>query len=256
MSLLDPTKVNQSCVVSKWEEYNRAAGVSWTSANCLGIGRPSSSSSSCSSLLWPIKLISAKEHFISICPQTLNTAINSCLGHSGKQIGTLTSEWLEEALPARAFGAGRGIYGVRRIKSTLSALSFGVTVWGRSGGAHMGPSDARCRPLALSLRRSSLNMLKYIRTPSNIDSPCSLWQAQAVCFCGPTSPLYLSVITLEVSDPKTKREPVASASSVGCRSVCTPLFQPPPLLHPSTSLWFMKPYNQSVSESVCTEHCY
>lgn len=28
--------------------------------------------------------------------------------------------------------------------------------------------------------------------------------AQAVCFCGPMSPLYLSVITLELSDPKTR----------------------------------------------------
>lgn len=50
-------------------------------------------------------------------------------------------------------------------------------------------------------------MHKYICTPSNIDSLCSLWQAQAVCFCGLMSPLYLSVITLELSDPKTKGSP-------------------------------------------------
>lgn len=49
-------------------------------------------------LLWPIKQISAKEHFISICPQPHNIAINSSFEHSGKQIGTLTGEWLEEAL--------------------------------------------------------------------------------------------------------------------------------------------------------------
>lgn len=58
-----------------------------------------------------------------------------------------------------------------------------------------------------SLCLSSLNMHKYICTPSNIDSLCSLWQAQAVCFCGLMSPLYLSVITLELSDPKTKGSP-------------------------------------------------
>lgn len=79
----------------------------------------------------------------------------------------------------------------------------------------MGATDARCQPLALSLCLSSLYMHKYIHMPSNIDSLCSLWQAQAVCFCGLTSPFYLSVITLELSDPKTKREPVVCASTVG-----------------------------------------
>lgn len=58
-----------------------------------------------------------------------------------------------------------------------------------------------------SLCLYSLNMHKYICTPSNIDSLCSLWQAQAVCFCGLMSPLYLSVITLELSDPKTEGSP-------------------------------------------------
>lgn len=58
------------------------------------------------------------------------------------------------------------------------------------------------------LWRPSLYTHKYICTPSNTRSLCSLWQAQAVCFCGLMSPLYLSVITLELSDPKTKREPV------------------------------------------------
>ena len=44
--------------------------------------------------LWPIKYISAKDHFISIClPQ--NMAIKSSFKRSGKQIGTLTGEWLE-----------------------------------------------------------------------------------------------------------------------------------------------------------------
>ena len=96
----------------------------------------------------------------------------------------------------------------------------------------MGATNARCQPLALSLRLSSLYMHKYIHTPSNIDSLCSLWQAQAVCFCGLTSPLYLSVITLELSDPRTKREPVVCASTVGWRSVsvCCRFSPPRPLL--------------------------
>lgn len=85
----------------------------------------------------------------------------------------------------------------------------------------MGATNARCQPLALSLCLSSLYMHKYICTPSNIDSLCSLWQAQAVCFCGLMSPLYLSVITLELSDPKNTREPALCASTVGWRSLST-----------------------------------
>lgn len=185
---------------------NRAGGSLWTSANCLGRGQLSSSSSSSPSLLWPIKWISAKEHFISICPQQQNMVINSSFQRSGKQIGTLTGVWLKEALLPIPSGLARGSASVPIQRQSLCFIIQHDSM-GLERRTQMGATDARCQPLALSLRLSSLYMHKYIRTPSNIDSLCSLWQAQAVCFCGLMSPLYLSVITLELSDPKTKREP-------------------------------------------------
>lgn len=124
----------------------------------------------------------------------------------GKQIGTLTSEWLQEALlPVPPGLAG----GSARVPIQRQSLCFIIQhdSMGLERGTQMGATNARCQPLALSLCLSSLYMHEYICTPSNIDSLCSLWQAQAVCFCGLMSPLYLSVITLVLSDPKTKREP-------------------------------------------------
>lgn len=86
----------------------------------------------------------------------------------------------------------------------------------------------------------SLYMHKYICTPSNTRSLCSLWQAQAVCFCGLMSPLYLSVITLELSDPKTKREPVCVPALLawggGGGPPPNPPFIPAPGVYRSTSL--------------------
>lgn len=46
----------------------------------------------------------------------------------------------------------------------------------------MGATDARCQPLAFSLCLSSLYMHKYIRTPSNIDSLCSLGKPKLFAF--------------------------------------------------------------------------
>lgn len=110
-----------------------------------------------------------------------------------------------------------------------------------------------------SFSLSSLYMHKYIRTPSNIDSLCSLWQAQAVCFCGLTSPLYLSVITLELSDPKTKREHVSlcqqcwlNARVYCCSSPLQPLLAltlTPSIDHPLSD--DRKPHNLSVC-TLCT----
>lgn len=123
----------------------------------------------------------------------------------------------------------------------------------------MGATNARCQPLALSLCLSSLYMHKHICTPSNIDSLCSLWQAQAVCFCGLMSPLYLSVITLELPDPKTKREPVVCASTVGWKSMSTAthLLSDPSFhlhsLHLSISLYLMR-RNSTTCLSVCMLH--
>lgn len=144
----------------------------------------------------------------------MNVAINSSSELSGKQIGTLTSEWLEEALLPVPPGLARGSASVPIRRQSLCFIIQHDSM-GLERRTQMGATDARCQPLALSLCLPSLYMHKYIRMPSNIDSLCSLWQAQAVCFCGLTSPLYLSVITLELSDPKTKREPTVCASTVG-----------------------------------------
>lgn len=147
-----------------------------------------------------------------------------------------------------------------RFGGKLSALSFSVTVWGWSAG----PRRGRVMPDVshyLFLSIFPLYIHKYIGTPSNINSLCSLWQAQAVCFCGLTSPLYLSVITLELSDPKTKREPAMCASTVGWRSVSTAThslfdlllwFHLFPALIFFNLMWNIPGYIQHVSSCVCT----
>lgn len=160
-------------------------------------------------------------------------AINSYFEHSGKQIGTLTGEWLEEALLPIPPGLAGGSASVPIQRQSLCSIIQHDSM-GLEHRTQMGGTDARCQPLALSLCLSSLYRHKYICTPSNIDSLCSLWQAQAVCFCGLMSPLYLSVITLELSYRKTKREPVVCASAVGWRSMSTAtplLFDPSFHLH-------------------------
>lgn len=140
--------------------------------------------------------------------------IYSSFEHTGKQIGTLSGEWLKEVLlpmpPAQA---------PEFESMPIERQSLSFIIQHDSMGLHcrtqMGEADTRCQPLALSLHRSSLRMHRSICTPSNIDSLCSLWQDQAVCFCGLTSPFYLSVITLEMSDPKNKRGPEKCSNTVG-----------------------------------------
>lgn len=139
-------------------------------------------------------------------------AINSAFEHSGKQIGTLTGERLEEALLPIPPGLAGGFASVP-IQSLCSIIQHDSV--GLEHRTQMGASHARCQLLALSLCLSSLYMHKDIRPLSNMYSLCSLWQVQVVLLCGLTSPLYLSVITLGKSDPKTKRELVVCASTVG-----------------------------------------
>lgn len=165
-------------------------------------------SSLCSAIpspLWAIKLNSAKEHFISFCLKPESTAINSPSEHSGIQIGTLTSEWLGAMLWFLPQGVARRSANVSIQRLSVSQWDSMVLEYGTQN--ELMADIWHCTP-PLRLCRPSLYMHKYICTPSNTRSLCSLWQAQAVCFCGLMSPLYLSVITLELSDPKTKREPV------------------------------------------------
>lgn len=136
-------------------EYNRTGG-GLTSANCLGGGQLSSSSSSSPSLPWPIKWISAKEHFISISLQPQHTAINTSFEHSGKQIGTLTGEWLKEALLPMPSGLAGRFARVPIRRQTLCFIIQRDSV-GLEHRTQTGESDARCQPLALSLHLSSLH---------------------------------------------------------------------------------------------------
>lgn len=118
---------------------------------------------------------------------------------------------------------------------------------GRCGAQNELMADIWHRPPHLC--RPSLNMHKYICTPSNTRSLCSLWQAQAVCFCGLMSPLYLSVITLELSDPKTKREPVCVPALLAggpCGPPPNPPFIRAPGVYRSTSLGHEEP-----AQAVC-----
>lgn len=111
----------------------------------------------------------------------------------------------ERGSPARTSRAGWGI--CECADSQAISLLY-HSAWQYGAGAQHSDGGDQCQMSAISsLCLYSLNMHKYICTPSNIDSLCSLWQAQAVCFCGLMSPLYLSVITLELSDPKTKGSP-------------------------------------------------
>lgn len=137
-------------------EYNRTGGGGLTSANCLGGGQLSSSSSSSPSLPWPIKWISAKEHSISISLQPQHTAINTSFEHSGKQIGTLTGEWLKEALLPMPSGLAGRFARVPIRRQTLCFIIQRDSV-GLERRTQTGESDARCQPLALSLHLSSLH---------------------------------------------------------------------------------------------------
>lgn len=167
-------------------------------------GHSSLCSSASPSPLWAIKLNSAKEHFISFCLKPESMAINSPSEHSGIQIGTLTSEWLGAMLWFLPQGVARRSANVPIQRLSVSQWDS-MVLENRTQNELM--ADIWQCPPPLRLCRPSLYMHKYICTPSNTRSLCSLWQAQAVCFCGLMSPLYLSVITLELSDPKTKREP-------------------------------------------------
>lgn len=209
--------------VSDWWVRGEGGGAVYRAGGVLGKHLQTAKSTAANAPLPPQALhpycgqlteFQQKSIFISFCPQPQNMAINSSFQHSGKQIGTLTSEWLEEALLPVPPGLAGGSASVPIQRQSLCFIIQHDSM-GLERRTQMGATNARCQPLALSLCLSSLYMHKYICTPSNIDSLCSLWQAQAVCFCGLMSPLYLSVITLELSDPKTKREPVVCASTVG-----------------------------------------
>lgn len=115
----------------------------------------------------PIKWISAKEHFISICPQPQNTAINSSFEHSGKQIGTLTGEWLEEALLPIPPGLAGGSASVPIQRQSLCFIIQRDSMR-LERRTQMGATDARCQPLALSLSLSPLSTCTntYARPPT------------------------------------------------------------------------------------------
>lgn len=132
--------------------------------------------------------------------------IYSSFEHTEKQIATFCGEWLKEALLPMPPGQTSEFESMPIERQSLSFI-----IQHDSMGLHrrtqMGEADTRCQPLAISLHLSPLCVHISICTPSNIDSLCSLWQDQAVCFCGVTTPSYLSVITLEMSDPTNKRGP-------------------------------------------------
>lgn len=92
----------------------------------------------------------------------------------------------------------RGFASVPNQRQSLSFIIRNDSVR-LSNRSSMGEADARCQLLDLSLFLSSLYMHTCICTPSNIDTLCSLWQAQTVCFRVLMSLLYLSNI-LELSE--------------------------------------------------------
>lgn len=74
-------------------------------------------------------------------------AINSSFEHSGKQIGTLTGEWLEEALLPILPRAGRGI--CKCADSEAISLLY-HSAWQRGAGAQDSDGCDRCQMSAIS----------------------------------------------------------------------------------------------------------
>lgn len=79
--------------------------------------------------------------------------INFSFEHTGKQIGTLTGEWLKETLLPMPQGLARGFASVPIQRQYLSFIIQHDSM-GQEHRTQMGEANARCQPLAVSLSLS------------------------------------------------------------------------------------------------------
>lgn len=124
----------------EWGWVKRGGRFQWTSANCIGGGQLSSSSSSPPSLVWPIKSVSAKDHFISICPTATEHSDNFSLRAPWKTNWHINWGTTRRGSPARASGAGWGSCKCADSEANSllyhSAWQYGAGVQDSDGGDH------------------------------------------------------------------------------------------------------------------------